>query len=533
LKPSRAYLHLTNPKYVNELADKVRSATFNDVKGSAKEKHTALLGPPVVEFDPFGRIPSSKTRKDLRQGTLDQDQEFIDFLESLTNPIPKVATVDQEDEAGAKAKEKVTTTPLIQYLKEKKANRGKEGSTSSKGPKHNRQDSKDGKPSSSTEKKAALKPTTVSSPDQRSAQAIKVENAARDAVKVLNKQATNANKPLVTPVPASPASIPPKEAVAAPLAEKKRERGNASVAARILQRDLGINGRGGRGGRRAAPTTPARPESEKAQPPTIPSTSAKELTTNSQPAPTVNLPIPSQTPTTISDNLESEHAKPTSALPPTGPSASRNLPRTPPQPRGNNAAPAPLRTPSVSPTATQAFLKHANPSQGITEPLLEIAFAPFGAVAKVEIDKKKGFAYVDFAEPEGLQNAIKASPVKIAQGQVVVLELKTRPALQARNLRGGAPGPIRGSQQNLTGGRGGVSTAPVVVVRGGAGPPTGPRGGRGGARGRGSVGRGGMVGHNTSTTKPAQAAESVPEQAVVSATTAKSSSEINTSPQEP
>jgi len=473
---------------------------------------------------------------DLRQGTIDQDQEFIDFLESLTNPIPKVATVDQEDEAGAKAKEKVTVTPLVQYLKDKKANKGKEGSTSSKGPKHNRQDSKDGKPSPSMERKAALKPTTISPPDQRSTQAIKVENAARDAVKVLNKQATNASKPLATPVPASSAPIPPKEAASAPLAEKRRERGNASVAARILQRDLGINGgRGGRGARRAAPTTPARPEIEKAQPPTIPSTPAKEPTTDSKLAPTVNLPIPNQTPTTVPDDSESVLTKPAPVQPPTGPSASRNLPKTPPHPRGNNAAPAAPRTPSVSPTATQAFLKHANPSQGITEPLLEVAFAPFGAVTKVEIDKKKGFAYVDFAEPEGLQNAIKASPVKVAQGQVVVLELKTRPALQARNMRGGALGPMRVTQQNMTGSRGGASTSPVVVVRGGAGggPPSGPRGGRGGARGRGGMSRGGMVGHNTGATKPAQAAESVLEQVEISAITANPSSEPETSPQEP
>lgn len=443
--------------------------------------------------------------------------------------------MDQENEAGAKAKEKVTITPLIQYIKEKKANKGKEGSTSSKGPKHNRQDSKDGKPISSPEKKAAAKPTTVSPPDQRSAQAIKVESAARDAVKVLNKQVTNASKPLATPVPAAPVSVPPKEVTAAPLAEKKRERGNASVAARILQRDLGISGgRGGRGGRRAAPTTPTRPELEKVQPPTTSSTPAKEPTDDSKPAPKVNLPVPNQTPATISDDSGSEHTKPTTAQPPTGPSASRNLLKTPPHHRGNNAAPAALRTPSVSPTATQAFLKHANPSQGITEPLLEVAFAPFGAVTKVEIDKKKGFAYVDFAEPEGLQNAMKMSPVKVAQGQVVVLELKTRPALQARNIRGGALGPMRGTQQNTTGGRGGAPTVPVVVVRGGAGgPPSGPRGGRGGARGRGGISRGGMGGYNTGATKSSQAVESVPGKAVISAMTANPSIEPEISLQEP
>ncbi|TQB67557.1 hypothetical protein MPDQ_005264 [Monascus purpureus] len=51
------------------------------------------------------------------------------------------------------------------------------------------------------------------------------------------------------------------------------------------------------------------------------------------------------------------------------------------------------------------------------EQTLETSFAPFGKILKVEIDKKKGFGYMDFAEPEGLQKAIAASP--ISKGLVV------------------------------------------------------------------------------------------------------------------
>lgn len=138
---------------------------------------------------------------------------------------------------------------------------------------------------------------------------------------------------------------------------------------------------------------------------------------------------------------------------------------------------------ALSSTATQAFLKHANPSQGITEPLLEEAFAGFGAVKKVEIDKKKGFAYVDFAAPQALQDAIKASPIKVAQGQVVVLERKAGPTLQARNARGGSP---------MMGNRGG-------------GPPVG-RGGRGGTTRRGGLGRGGSNAPNPNISKPSHMA---------------------------
>lgn len=212
----------------------------------------------------------------------------------------------------------------------------------------------------------------------------------------------------------------------------------------------------------------------------------KEPIANTKPTPTGNAtvaPQPSSATSTSTPAPESG-APSTPVQPPTGPAASRTTAKPHSQPRGGNSPNTP-RTPQISPTATQAFLKHANPSQGITEPLLQEAFTPFGSVTKVEIDKKKGFAYVDFAAPEGLQSAIKASPIKVAQGSVVVLERKTGPTLQARHAtpRGGM-GPRGGASPQ---GRGGGP--PVAGARGGA-PPTAPRG-RGGSRGRGGMGRGG------------------------------------------
>jgi regulator of nonsense transcripts 3 len=114
-------------------------------------------------------------------------------------------------------------------------------------------------------------------------------------------------------------------------------------------------------------------------------------------------------------------------------------------------------------------LKHANPSQGITEPLIEESLKLFGGIEKVEIDKRKGFAYVDFAEPEGLRKAMAASPIKIAQGAVQVLERKEKIARASLNPRfNNVPPP----------------PAPTGPARGGRGAfgPRG-RGGRGGSRG--------------------------------------------------
>ena len=398
-----------------------------------------------------------------------------------------------------KSKEKVTTTPLIQFLRDKKANKGKEPSTGTKVGKHTRQDSKDSKTSSGSEKKTPPKPITVSSPEKRSTQAIKVENAARDAVKVLSKQASaNSKKGEISEAVASPVTTAPNAPPpSAPLASKKRERGNASVAARILQRDLGLGGgpdaQGGRGGRRGGSVAPVKVDAT----PTAPKISilASESSTAAASALQEKPPVAPQKAAAASPNTPSVTGKEdatkvqstkvaNSVTPPTGPAASRVGAKLNQQPKDNHSAPAKPsgspKGPSVSPTATQAFLKHANPSQGITEPLLEEAFAGFGTVKKVEIDKKKGFGYVDFAEPDGLQKAVQASPVKVAQGQVVVLERKTSPTSQPRNVRGG----------------------PAMAANRGGSVPLGPRGGRGGSMRRG--GGPPRPSYNANAPKPSQ-----------------------------
>lgn len=427
-----------------------------------------MLGPPTVEFAPYGRVPNSRPRKDARQGTIDQDPEFIDFLESLTNPVSKPAPVDQENDGIGKGKDKMMVTPLIQFLRDKKANKGKENAATSKSSKHSRQDSKDGK-TTAADNKASSGSTTPASPKKRSAQAVKVEQAAREAVKVLNKQAANTSKgkeqtsqSSSTPATQVP-TVTPNSTASAALADKKRERGNASAAAKILQRDLGIGG--GRGGRRGGPSgIAARNAASNCSPAT------KQLIGTTQPAaaadPNSSTNVSAANPVTPTITSTDATKSPPPPTPPTGPAVSR-LPPKAPASTAVNTVPRTSRPLSI---ATQAFLKHANPSQGITEPLLEEAFAEFGKINKVEIDKKKGFAYVDFIEPESLQKAIKASPIKVAQGQVVVLERKTGPTLQARNTRGG---PMMGNRGGgmLLGGRGGPMRGRGGFGRGGAHMP--------------------------------------------------------------
>lgn len=462
-------------------------------------------------------MPGGRRRNDNRQGTIDQDQDFKDFLESLTNPISKPAAPE-----GEQAKDtKVKTTPLIEALREKKANKEKPNSKGRSGR---------GEKDAAADKKILTKPgkENASSTGEKGRKSTKADKAqlAKDAVKILNKEASASKN----------ANGSADKASASPAPERKR--GNVALAKSMLQRDLGV-GPGPAPNRRRGTKRETTGGDNAAQSKDAPAVEQKSKDTPAQNAapPADRAPQPSQKkerPTraerrafkaSLADTTNTKSAptdakpqapgkasapapaapqilkKPQAAQAPTtpkGPAASR-VPPT--ESAATRTASAPLKTQTPAPSATsagtarstpsrpvpdatskQAFLKHANPSQGITEPLIEEALKAFGALERVEIDKRKGFAYVDFAEPDGLQKAMAASPIKIAQGAVQVLERK---APVARGPRFNAPpqGPPHG-------------------------PPTGPaRGGRGGFAPRGR-GRGGARGGANAAAAPAPASGS-------------------------
>ncbi|KAK7535922.1 Smg-4/UPF3 family-domain-containing protein [Phyllosticta citribraziliensis] len=503
-KPSRAYLHITDQASLAILADKVRKTAFHDAKNTTKDP--ALVGPPSLEFAPYTRIPAGRRRNDARQGLIDQDPEFKDFLESLTNPVTKPTPTDVTSE-GPDHKEDIKTTPLIEHLKEKKAAKEKPQTSKSQGKKA---ESKDDKAVAKTsDKKGGRKGgKEVVTSSEKPAKQSKTEKGAKEAapkepVKILNKD----SKAAPSPAPAS--SSDNAKPSGAPLAERKRERGNANLVKQMLQRDLGIGpAAGGRRSKREAGQEAAKPSetaspAESATPPAAPSTpvsgknspdtrspkkdsrptraerraqkAAKSGTETPAEQPKNGTSTPPAGPKILkkpaaSSQQQQKPAPATSAPAPTnqvsegGNASSKATTNSQQQPatqgRQQNSRNSPT-SPVPAPTSKQAFLKHANASQGITEPLIETALGAYGTVVRVEIDKRKGFAYVDFAEPSGLHKAVAASPIKIAEGAVQVLERKDRPQ-QRVAAKGGAPaapptGPAQGSGRSggLRGGRGG------------------------------------------------------------------------------
>ncbi|KAF1982983.1 hypothetical protein K402DRAFT_185386 [Aulographum hederae CBS 113979] len=495
-RPSRAYFHLTEQSHLAILSDKVRLSQFIDAKNSYQD--AALIGPPVLEYalNPKIPSPSAKTQqRDKYEGLIDQDPEYQAFLESLTNPTVKPSTLELDAEGSKDEKLKHTTTPLIEAIREKKA--AKERPAAPKTTSKNaRQDPKETKTEKGDKKSAKSGKEAASSPE-KGKKLSKAEKAAKDAVTILNKEAS--------------AAKPADTARQAPAPEKRRVRGDISAAARIIQKDLGAIPRERRSKAKADP--PAKPEEPVSKEPSSPSSSRSNSVAPNARAPKKEVASRSDRRRNQKSNQAekvnvntTEVNKPTlqpgnppiimkkppvaaQSSPPKGPAASRSAPKNAPSapaaasptattsavPATASKSPPSAPTPNVQ--SRHAFLKHANASQGITEPLIEAALSAYGAIEKVEIDKRKGFAYVDFADIEGLNKAIQASPVKIAQGAVQVLEKKDR-------------GP----------------KAPVGPARGAAMTPApGFRGGRGGRGGRGQAGRGGFGPTVLSNASPASA----------------------------
>lgn len=460
----------------------IKQCNFQDAKNTSKD--ACLLGPPSLEFAPYGRVPGSRIRKDGRQGTIDQDPEFIDFLQSLTEPVTR-SNINGEGESTDNKTGKATTTPLVEYLKEKKANKGKDAIASKTAKASGKPEAKEAK----SEKTDIKKVSVVKKEAQRSPEKAKVEKGTQDAVKAVNKSVAAMKGKSDMSEPTSPSSKAPPASPT--MVKRERERGSASVAAKILQRDLGlVAARGDRRTSRGATSVPKAaggPEPDRktgpASPAVKPLVKASESTTSTVPTQS-HAPLPA-----------------VSSATPTGPRVTKVSLRTS-QPANRPVSVPPARPsrppPTPAPGAKSAFLKHANFSQGVTEEGLHEAFSTFGAVARCEIDRKKGFGYVDFDDAESLKRAMLASPVKVGTrgGQVVVLEnknLKSKPQTPMQHADGKAsvqpqtPPTLSPKPESV---EAAAAVLPVTVT------PTAPRGAqvpyRGGPQHQGA--RGGYVG---------------------------------------
>ncbi|KAK0853954.1 hypothetical protein LTR03_002582 [Friedmanniomyces endolithicus] len=442
---SRCYLHLAHESHVKDFEQRFLSVVFHDKAGTHRNADLKHL-PPTLSFATSQRTPLQiKQRLDSRQGTIDQDPEFIAFLEAETQPLIKpTALLEALGAEKQKAEERVKSTPLIEDLREKKALRAKAAAEKvdkkrvddNRGP----NGSKDGA-------------TAGAEKDVKASQQARVEQAAKEAAKLLTKQAVakqqlpaaaqpvnakaaspaRTRKTVQSPrqqnaTPAVPVTAAtPSTTPTGPAPDRRplhqRQQGNAEGIKKMLQKDLGIRPK-------PAPTTQS------------------GNTSASQPVAATTIPA---TPSPVAASQ--------AVQPPTQPKATPTPLKTTP------SAPPPLQS---APTSLKAYLKHANPSQGMTEMLLHRALAEYGDVVNVTIDPRKGTAIAVFKDTEGLKKAMAARKIVVAKGAVEVLEFRDRGG--GERLGGGVG----------TGPRGGGSVRGRGGLRGGRGGGVGV-GGRGGA----------------------------------------------------
>lgn len=512
-RPARAYLHLKKREEALPLNEMVKTIIWEDAKDTYNSP--SLIAPPAVELAIYKKVPSGKRRNDGRQGTIDQDQEFMDFLEGLANPT--VATKEGEGgeatEEEGKSAAKATSTPLIDYLREKKANKAKDSSGSKSG-KHGRQESQGGKGKGSA---AAGDDSKKKSKESKS-------DKPKETVKILTKkQAAEAAAEAAKVVAGQLSGASTQEA-------PKSRRAGIAAAARILERDLGLSpgtahrrarleaakqdaakktegdNKASASGETPTPATTSATSGTSTVPssaPTAPKSQAQESLKSSRGAKgkkqgasaesakskgdkSSETSAASKTPVILLKKKDeagekagqkgtgtAASASNTSQAPPTGPKATtnKNAQASGSQKKGGQSQ-------APTPGATRAFVKHANPSQGVTEALLKEAMQAFGTITFVEIDRRKGFAYVDFSEHDGLVKAISASPISVADATVQVLERK-----ETGTKKGAAAQSASSNGTATTSG----SAAPTVSAEKGT-PSTTSEHKRGGRR-RGGRGR--------------------------------------------
>jgi regulator of nonsense transcripts 3 len=476
------------------LSEFVRQSSFEDAQNTSN--NPCLIGPPNVEFAPYSRTPGGRRRVDARAGTIDQDSEFMAFLEGLANPTTnKEVSTDTVGDGVSGKQEKVTTTPLVQYLKDKKANKHKEAAVKAA----KKQEAQLAKGKSSKESATSSEDAKRKGKETKADRV--VERAAKEAVKILNREASAKGVESSTKKTEGSASTTPAHPKLDLGRVPSRQRGSVVAAhIRMLQRDLGLSP--AQAHRQVRRDTADAQKAERAA-----ATAKITVETKDAPAPSIqspNVPTAPKAIATQSHNRRSR-TKPSATTEDGKGSSSSVTPSTPvstpivllKKPDATPTSPV-FTTPAVKSTpvpnsarkgqssagpsdgATQAFIKHANPSQGVTEPLLKEAMEKFGAVSMVEIDKRKGFAYVDFVDAGSLRKAMAANPIAVAQGTVQVMQRKgTSLPPEKKPPHHQAHQAHQPQQSPHPSGRGG---------RGGRGGTIGRRGGRGGGGTRGGGG---------------------------------------------
>ncbi|XP_076934040.1 regulator of nonsense transcripts UPF3-like isoform X1 [Bidens hawaiensis] len=118
---SRAYINFKQPDDVIEFAEFFDGHVFVNEKGTQFKT--------IVEYAPSQRVPKQWSKKDGREGTIGKDPEYLQFLEFISKPVENLPSAEiqlekKEAERAAAAKEAPIVTPLMDFVRQKRAAKG-------------------------------------------------------------------------------------------------------------------------------------------------------------------------------------------------------------------------------------------------------------------------------------------------------------------------------------------------------------------------------------------------------------------------
>eukprot|EP00298_Acanthocystis_sp_HF-20_P006708 c16486_g1_i1.p1 GENE.c16486_g1_i1~~c16486_g1_i1.p1 ORF type:complete len:296 (+),score=99.86 c16486_g1_i1:32-919(+) len=119
---ARAYLHFNSADDVPAFSKFFNGHVFLDARGIEYRVS--------VEYAPFQKIPRPKGEKDHRDGTIEKDPDYIEFVEKLTNPQKPNTSADvlfDQFKAQREGPDKIS--PLIEDILNRKAKKAAMRST--------------------------------------------------------------------------------------------------------------------------------------------------------------------------------------------------------------------------------------------------------------------------------------------------------------------------------------------------------------------------------------------------------------------
>ncbi|EJU05580.1 hypothetical protein DACRYDRAFT_104067 [Dacryopinax primogenitus] len=115
--PSRAYIMFKTPEQVAQFSSAYNGHAFRDKQGRESQA--------VVEFAPYQKVPITNVKPDVRQGTIDQDPDFMSFMTNLNAPVEYESLASLEKGVSQAPALEPVIAPLIEALiQQKKATKG-------------------------------------------------------------------------------------------------------------------------------------------------------------------------------------------------------------------------------------------------------------------------------------------------------------------------------------------------------------------------------------------------------------------------